>query len=145
MKFLLFLLLPAFGYAQCKTINAVYSLSTGYQNGFTISMEGGFWQVTRPFQASIGVMAYNVEKAGTLNGKTEIYKEPTWDPFLRVGMKLTKESPVIIVASGFASWRGVVGLTCRSFYQIGPKTLAGIQFGESNKGVIAKTDFVFSF
>lgn len=144
MKILLLLLMPVFSIAQCKNTNATYSLSSGYQNGFTISIEGGFWQVHKPFQASAGFMAYNVEKSEMVNGKTEIYKEPIIDPFVRAGMKLANKGPLIIVISGFASWRGVVGLTCRSFYQIGPKTLAGIQIGESNKGVIAKADFVFA-
>ena len=145
MKILILLLFPVFSIAQCKTINPVYSLSTGYQNGFTISIEGGFWQVNKPFQASAGFMAYNVEKSETVNGKDEVYKEPIIDPFLRVGMKLMNKDPMVIVISGFASWRGVVGVTCRSLYQIGPKTLAGVQFGESNKGIIAKADFVFAF
>ena len=137
--------MPVFGIAQCKTINAIYSLSSGYQNGFTISVEGGFWQVDKPFQASAGFMAYNVEKSETVNGKTEIYKEPIIDPFIRAGMKLMSKDKIVIVTSGFASLRGVVGLTGRFFYQIGPKTLAGIQLGESNKGIIAKADFVFAF
>lgn len=136
--------MPVFGLAQCKTINAVYSLSSGYQSGFTISAEAGFWQVKKPFQASIGVMAYEIERYQMVNGKSEAYKELVGDPFIRAGMKLNNKSKAIFVISGFASLRGVIGLTCRSFYQIGPTVLAGIQFGQSNKGLIAKSDFVFA-
>ena len=60
-------------------------------------------------------------------------------------MKLSNKARLITVISGFASLRGVIGLTGRFFYQIGPTTLAGIQLGESNRGVIAKADFVFAF
>lgn len=145
MKTLLLLLMPVFAVSQCKTVNPVFSLSTGYQNGFTMSIEGGFWQVKKPFQATIGVMAYNIEKAHIINGKTEIYKEPVADPFVRVGVKLANKGPMIIVISGFASWRNVVGLTSRLLYQIGPVTLAGIEIGATNRGFLAKTGIIFTF
>lgn len=144
IKTVLLLLIPILGIAQCKTTNIIYSISSGYQNGFAISAEAGFWQVKKSFQASIGVMAYDVEMAKTVDGKIELYKQMVADPFIRAGMKLMNKSSMIIVISGFASVRGVVGITCRSFYQIGPSTLAGIQLGQSNKGPIIKADFVFS-
>lgn len=145
MKLLILLLLPTFLTAQCKETFPIISISAGYQNGPTASIEAGFWQVKKSFQASAGVMAYNVEKSITQFGKTETYKDPIADPFVRVGLKLNTTDQFIWVVSGIASWRGVIGISGRTFYQIGPVTLAGLELGETNKGIVAKGSLLFTF